>query len=253
MDNIFNLVQDGYRKRLINNCYSYVTFDNIKNIWKKEDSFLFSYVDHGIDRLVFFIDKIDTLMELLLCVKEEAYIEIITRTPEEYNLKGELIARMKRLANPDCSSVFSSGSPVVKYANQTIGEYAEEKDVPEINHILWTTFNTEISHLLTDKELLEIVRAKGLTVHKTAEVIDALLQVEVMPKKFYINQIINRTDSNIIHGLLLNRLSEYIENGGKYLYAWVEENNMASVKFHEKYGMKHDGMWSLIYRIGGQL
>lgn len=44
-------------------------------------------------------------------------------------------------------------------------------------------------------------------------------------------------------------MSFTIKAGGKYLYAWVEAFNVASVKFHEKYGMKHDGMWSMIYSI----
>ena len=70
-----------------------------------------------------------------------------------------------------------------------------------------------------------------------------------MPKKFYINQIVNKGKREIIHAILLNRLEEYIKAGGKYLYAWVEERNIASVKFHEKYGMKHDGMWSMSYSI----
>ena len=47
------------------------------------------------------------------------------------------------------------------------------------------------------------------------------------------------------------KIYEYIESGGKYMYAWVEENNIASLKFHQKYGMRHDGMWDLIYMCVG--
>ena len=70
-----------------------------------------------------------------------------------------------------------------------------------------------------------------------------------MPKKFYINQVVNQGERKTIHAILLNRLEAYTNAGGKYLYAWVEDKNTASLKFHEKYGMKHDGMWSMIYSI----
>ena len=53
----------------------------------------------------------------------------------------------------------------------------------------------------------------------------------------------------MIHALLLNRLAEYAETGGKYLYAWIEDKNTASIKFHKKYGMRHDGMWNMIYSV----
>ena len=70
-----------------------------------------------------------------------------------------------------------------------------------------------------------------------------------MPKKFYINQIINKTGKEVIHAMLLSRLDQYRKSGGKYLYSWVEEANIASLKFHNKYGMEHDGMWNLVYRL----
>ena len=133
------------------------------------------------------------------------------------------------------------------YFDPAVGEPAADRDIPEINRLLWDTFHTEISHLLTDEELLE--KAGQLTIHREGRTIDALLQAEVLPKKFYINQIVNRGNRKNIHAMLLNRLKAYTEAGGKYLYAWVEDRNIASQKFHQKYGMKHDGMWNVLYAV----
>ena len=178
------------------------------------------------------------------------FLEFLTKNPEEYISRYfSLVARMKRLSNYDCRSIFDVNSPVVQYIDDSVGELASEINAEEINNILWNTFNTEISHLLSCQELKEKIKLGQITIHKTNNHIDAILQSEIMPKKFYINQIVNKTEKKIIHAMLLNRLKEYINNGGKYLYSWVEENNIASIKFHEKYGMKHDGMWSMIYVI----
>ena len=50
--------------------------------------------------------------------------------------------------------------------------------------------------------------------------------------------------------MLQNRLKPYVEQGGKYVYAWIEKNNIASLKFHSKYGLAHDGMWNMVYYKG---
>ena len=102
--------------------------------------------------------------------------------------------------------------------------------------------------MLFDDELAEIIKEKKVIIHKDKQ-IDALLQIDVLPKKFYINQVINKADKCVIHAMLLSELSKYIQNGGQYIYSWVEENNIASMKFHQKYGMSHDGMWNIVYRL----
>ena len=53
--------------------------------------------------------------------------------------------------------------------------------------------------------------------------------------------------AKIIHAMMLNRLKKYSETGGRYIYAWIDEKNIASIKFHKKYGMEPDGIWDIIY------
>ena len=56
------------------------------------------------------------------------------------------------------------------------------------------------------------IREGQISIHRNKEGnIDAILQAEEMPKKFYINQIVNKAEKNVIHAILLNRLKKYIE------------------------------------------
>ena len=248
-ENIYEKVKNARTARLLNNCYSMDSIEKCSGLWAVGDSFLFSHEDHGIQRLTYFVKDWKSLEKLIKQIDEGVdYLEFMTKEPGEYiPQKAEKSAALMRLANPDCRSVFEKDSPVFPYCDPDIGEQAKEKDAEEINRILWGTFHTEISHLLTNEEIKE--RIDQFLIHREDGEIDALLQADVMPKKFYINQIINHGEKKNIHAMLLNRLKNYISNGGKYLYAWVEDTNIASQKFHAKYGMKHDGMWNMIYRI----
>lgn len=249
---LYEKIKTARIQRFLTNCYSLDVIDHCVNTWEHGDDFIFSYEDHGIQRLIFFAKSWESVDQLLDKVEGDCFfLEFMTKDPNEYIPKNAtLIAELKRLANPDCTSVFENDSLVLQYKDAAKFEIAREEDTKEINNILWTTFHTEISHLLYDKELCERIKNGQLTIHKNADnQIDAILQAEVMPKKFYINQIINKSTREIIHSILLYKLNEYIKANGKYLYAWVEKNNIPSLKFHQKYGMEHDGMWCMIYRL----
>ncbi|MCR5384695.1 MAG: hypothetical protein K6E72_08690 [Saccharofermentans sp.] len=235
--------------RFISNCYSLDVLDSAKVIFEHGESFAFSIEDHGVNRLFFFVKDQEDLEPIFSSMeKGEYYIEYMTKQPDELvPVKTSVIARMKRMVNKDCRSVFDD-LQLMQYKDDSVGEYAGIDDAHEINCLLWSTFHTEISHLLYDDELKEIIKAKKMIIHK-AEQIDALLQIDVMPKKLYINQVINKADKSTIHAMLLNELCKYVQNGGRYIYSWVEEGNIASIKFHQKYGMNHDGMWNLVYRL----
>lgn len=248
---IYEKIKRARELRLINNCYRFDVVENSTKLWEAGDNFLFAYADHGVERLVYFGSDWNAVDELLKQVSDGQYfIEFMTKSPDEYQPAGSMLsARMMRLSNSDCRTVFSEGSAVMRYMDSKAGEKAKAEDVKEIVRILWSTFHTEISHLLSEDEIRN--RISQFTVHRSERSgeIDALLQAEVMPKKFYINQVVNQGDRKNIHAMLLNELGRYIRDGGKYLYAWVEDTNTASLRFHEKYGMKHDGMWSMIYCV----
>lgn len=250
--NIYEKIKTVRCQRFLTNCYSLDAVEYCQNVWTQGDEFVFSYEDHGIQRLIFFVKTWETFDQLLGGIKDGCFfLEITTRKPDEYiPEEAQLTAAMKRFANADCRTVFGSDSSVLKYRDAVSVETAKEQDAEEINDILWAAFRTEISHLLNEDELREKIKGGQITIHRnTDNRIDALLQAEVKPKSFYINQVVNMGNRENIHAILLNRLQEYQKAGGRYMYAWVEDKNTASVKFHEKYGMKHDGMWCMIYCI----
>lgn len=237
--------------RLINNFYSADAAEKAFDLWESGDEFVFAYDDHGVKRLIFFIKDMGSIAPILDQAPCGRYcMDVMGRTAGE-NLSSDIkvISRLKRYSNADCRAVLESGSEVLDFKGSVPVETALESDAAELNKLLWSTFNTEISHLLSDDELKEAIGAGQISVHRNNEgAIDAMLQVDVMPKKFYINQIINKSGrKEVIHSILLSRLDEYVANGGKYVYSWIEETNAASLKFHEKYGMKHDGMWNTVY------
>ncbi len=251
---VYEKIKKARRQRVITNCYSMDVVGRCSQMWSYEEDFIFSYEDHGVNRLVFFVNSWNRLNQLLAGIESERYyLEFMTKDPKEFVPDNSTeVAAMMRLSNPDCRNVFEIDSPVIKYKDTVNVENAIEQDAKEINKVLWSTFHTEISHLLYDDELREKIRNRNITIHRDIDShIDAILQVDIMPKRFYINQVVNKSNRDVIHAILLKRLEEYVEAGGKYLYAWVEHNNSASIKFHGKYGMRHDGMWSMIYSIDG--
>ena len=236
------------RIRHFSNCYNRKAIMNAGRIWESDESFMFSYEDHGVQRIAFFVTDYDALDRLLDGLPDgDYYLEMMTKNPDEYSPQCmDSVARMMRMSNPDCRAAVAN-SLLQEFTDESIVDVASSEDVIEINRLLWSVFRPEVSHLLSDEELLEIVQKHQVFIHR-GERIDAVLQAEIMPKKFYINQIINKSDKSVIHSILCRALKPYVESGGRYVYAWVEESNIASVRFHKKYGMKHDGMWSVVYR-----
>ena len=249
---IIEKIKIANAKRYLSNCYTFDVIANSNALWETDDGFIFSYEDHGIKRLIYYVKDWFILDKLLLMINGGKYfLEYVTKSSLDYNIKNaNCISKLIRLSNVDCSSIFHNGSDVLKFKDAVLVQRAQISDAKNINKMLWFTFHTEISHLLYDEELKEKIVNGDITIHKNNNnEIDALLQAEVLPKKFYINQIVNKTDKQVIHALLLNRLEEYVLKGGKYLYSWVEENNIASIKFHKKYGMVEDGVYNLVYCV----
>ena len=248
---IFDKIRQSRKSHLLTNCYSTAPIGQEIKSWINGENLVFAYEDHGIQRLVYFASDWNALDGLLMDIDKGTYcLEFLTRNPNEYfPSESYTVAKMKRVANPDCSNVFQN-ERVMLFEDETIGGIANIDDAHEINGILWETFNTEVSHLLSDDEVRLAIERREFSIHKDKSGrIDSILQVIIQPRKFYINQVINRGEKKTIHAMLINRLKEYHSSGGKYIYSWVAEDNIASIRWHEKYGMIHDGMWNMIYRL----
>ena len=235
----------------ISNIYSFDFIKNVTAVFMSENAVAAFYDDHGVTRTVFCASAKEELPELISQYKgRELVAEIVSRNPEECrellsSCGFEVFTELRRLSTSDCTELSEN---VSRYFDASVGYFPKKSEAPEINRFLWDTFDTRVSHLLSDEEISEIIEKGGITLHRSADGnIDALLQAEIQPRKFYINQIINRGERNIIHAMLQNRLKEYTSGGGRYAYAWVETENIASNRFHEKYGFKHDGLYNIVY------
>lgn len=219
-----------------------------------DSSLIIIQYENGVNRVLYYSLDFLGFKELLDKLDAQEYcIEFLSKEREDKeelftSLGLKVLARMMRLANKDCRSIFIDASPVTAFLDTTIPCMATEKDVEEINRILWKVFDTRISHLPNNIELLASISRDEISVFRGLDgAIQAILQAKDQGRKFYINQIYNAGEKYIIHALMLERLKRYCDAGGKYLYAWVEENNIASIKFHNKYNMNPDGIWDLVY------
>ncbi len=254
-NDLTQIMLESRKKRLLSNCYSPNVLQNVRAIHRQDNSSLLVCEDHGVLRLYFFVEHLNMLPLLLKQLETGSYyFEYITKEPQLAFPEGpwETEARLMRFVNADCRTVFAEGSDVLQYRNDQLGETALPEDASEVNALLWNVFRTEISHLLSDTEMESVIRQKEVMIHRTSGKVDAVLQTKIQPCKFYINQILNRADRSVIHAMLLKRLAYYVQGGGKYMYAWIEEQNLASLKFHRKYGMQHDGYWNLVFHFSNE-
>lgn len=245
--------------RVQSNLYSnaHVILDHLDEAVFTNKTILATFLDHGVRRLYYYtLDFSDITAAAEKLSSGVCVLEFMTRDPSEYRdflqSAGFLpLAGMMRMAVDDCAAAFQNPE-ISGFYNASIGYYPDETEAEEINRILWQVFDTRISHLCTDEEIVDALRKREITIHRDENrTIEAVLQAVVNPKKFYINQIYNGTEKRIIHAMLLNRLKAYIDAGGKYAYAWVAEDNNVSIKFHKKYGFLPDGMWNMVYQLKG--
>lgn len=256
MERTVKLKKSG--KKVCSNCF--VQFRQfLEEEWDavaSEESLYIVNRDHGVNRIWFYTTDFDDLsiaMQKSLALNEEYVIDILSKDALCYQKELEKmgfypLAKMMRMSNPDISGILQQNSVQMEYYNAKIGNKARLEDAAEINQILWKIFDSRISHLQTLEELKASIQRGEISIYRDGEDIAAILQRIAEPKSFYINQIYNRAKKQVIHAIVLNELKEYNEKGGKYVYAWVEEGNQASLRFHGKYGLKHDGLWNIVYK-----
>ena len=114
---IFEKIEKARLQRYITNCYSMDVVEHSTDVWSHGDEFIFSYEDHGVERLVYFAKDWDSVNRLIDEVGSGSYyLEFMTKNPGEYRPeKTTQVAAMMRLSNADCRCVFEADSPVLQY------------------------------------------------------------------------------------------------------------------------------------------
>lgn len=246
--------------RVFSNLYADGMLAHAEEVFSNERAVVSICEDHGVRRLYYFYNDADSLLSILssetIHADSNTVLEFMTRDESEnrdfFETAGfKQIAGLKRMSVRDCESALKENRMDGLY-DETVGCFPDVEMAEEINKVLWSIFDTRISHLQDDREIEESIRNGEFIIHRSDEgVVDAILQAQIQPRKFYINQVYNGADKGIIHAMLQNRLKEYFMQGGKYVFAWIDRDNIASLKFHEKYGLAHDGMWNMVYATEG--
>lgn len=201
----------------------------------------------GVCRVRFFTTDLSDLAAALSRETRELTFDIVTRVSGEHDdafsrIGVSKLARMQRMCCSDVSVYLSD------HTNSHVDPIkASIDDLPSIKATLWSIFDPRISHLQTDEEMERSIKAGEISILRENGCITSLLQAIVHPKRFYINQIYNSGPSEYIHSMLRKELASYCAHGGRHAYAWVQDSNIVSIRFHEKYGMKPDGLWTEIY------
>ena len=247
---IEKLKTDG---RIVTNVYSANVLQCATQFFNDENALLFFYNDHGVNRLYYYAHRLEDLTELIATLPDSEYVlEFMTKSVIENSevlkqLGFVCLAQLMRMSVRNCT-LQTGISGIDKYYDETVGIFPKVDSARDINHVLWNVFDTRVSHLLNDEEMVTAIKNKELLIHQNSGGgVDAVLQTVIQPHRFYINQVYNGADKGVIHAMLQKRLKEYTDAGGKYMYAWVDSNNIASIKFHQKYGLQHDGMWNMVY------
>lgn len=243
------------KQKLYSNCY--LSFNSMKdkewNVYCSDISIVIQEKEGGSNRLYFYTLDFADMGRLLEEPSLDGIIEIIAKNPHEFeqdllNVGFVSLAHMKRVASKDISEVIDCGMGYFdKNTSHSFGVAVPADDI-DIYNLLWKTFDTRVSHLPDKDHLEQMIKRKEFLIHRNEEGnIDSLLQCQTTPKSYYVNQIINFGDKKTFHDMIKSSMKEYISNGGRYAFAWVDEKNVASLKFFEKYGMREDGVWNTVY------
>lgn len=236
-------------------------FDNIKTelelveYYEEKNSITFVVNDNLVRRGYFYSSDYVELCDLLSECSKDTFFEIITKKQDD-NMEKVLTdagcqkyATFKRLSNGRVSDNLFLNIPM-ELANVNIEDYGKlacQDDLEEIVNILYQIFDPRTSHISTKNEIVKLIELGNIIVEKANDEIIAFLVYKTEGRKFYINQVFNKGSKQIIHCILMNAILNSMKNGVNYIYSWIDEKNQRSIRFHERYGLKFDGLMDISY------
>lgn len=215
-------------------------------------SLIIKNFEGGSERILFYTCDFSDMKQLVTKCAKDSTIEILSKNKLEMvdemeNIGYIPLTHMCRVSCADITDTIML-SCFAKNDQNNVGSYADLTDVEDIKSMLWNTFDTRESHLPSDEELVEYIKAGEFYIVRDEKgKIVTLLQSKISAKSYYCNQIINMGDKTKFHNAVYNVLRKYVDEGGKYAYAWVKETNNASLGFFKKYNLLPDGLWNTVY------
>lgn len=250
-DKVKELKKTGIK--VLSNCYIPLSrIVDTSEVYEANNTIVFTMKEDSgeFERVYFYTCDLKELSEVLGGVKGHKVLEVVSKARDDFEasiIEGGFTSKtkLKRVVNADINNYFNNTMQDVVSTKEP--EYAALSDAEEIYNMLWNTFDENISHLPTLDEIKGFIEDKQFVIVKSSDRIVSLLQEIVEPRRYYVNQVINFGDKEDFHAMIKSSLNKYRQNGGKYTYAWVEEGNIASLKFFKKYGIVEDGLWTSVY------
>jgi len=248
------LLVDGLKKehgrKIISNCYNYGVFDDDDSVRSihSSDSIIVTVDESDVRRLYFFVSGVSELGHVAdVARSENAIVEIVTRNEvdrELYLSAGfRLYSVLRRYSCPNLSDI------AYPPAEEKDWYRADAMDAEDVYSKLHEVFDSNVSHLGTLDEVAESIQKGNVYICRDEDgSIVSLLEAVQDNTKLYINQVYNDKQKGCIHLIMKNVLSNFVENGGRYLYAWIPENNEPSKRFHAKYKLKPDKLFTFIFK-----
>ena len=206
---------------IINNCYiNFMTYPihKITNCIVGENTICVVVIDEEINRLYTCSRDKDELSYIIrtrsdLC---NSVVEIVSREREDQRkLIADcglvLLSSLLRVACDDISVDKIQG--LIKKSDDygdSKTALAEECDAKEILEILQREFDQRISHIGSIDSIREAINNEQFIIVRDSENrIVSLLQKHEMPRKYYINQIINRGCKSSFYEMVYNSIKQY--------------------------------------------
>lgn len=216
----------------------------------------FSVMDNGVQRLFYFGTDRGEIAQLLREFASGSMLNILSRC--EMEVKPLALAagcvpfsRFVRVSNPhlvDTLFGLNSSEYAVTHVNFSLGRQANVQEAERISRLLFSTFDTRTSHIPPVEEICRQIEEGTVWVREEDGELTSLLMYRIEGKKYYINQVINRAKPQVIHGIVMYTMYNAIqEHGISYSYAWIDEKNLRSLRFHARYDMVPDGLFDFSY------
>ena len=221
--------------------------------YETDKSMIITYWDGPVCRLLYFSCDANSLRENLSILPAGDYLmEKVNRVGFESDIDFcsigfQKVKALYRYTNNRINEFVVSDAPVLQYRNKVAYEQLDIHSFDSIKDILWTTFDPNVSHLPDDHTLEDQIRNGEFVGIIKGDVLTALIQRRMDKLQFHIDQIINRGSKEGIHAMLLGEIDKFVSRGGKMISSWIEEDNIASLKFHEKYGLVKDRTYVYIF------
>lgn len=238
---------DGFKEKgkrtKTNYYYTYQNFSDSFDVWEGTATIVFGIKEGMVYRVFYCSQNEEELGECLKQVPEGAVLEFITKEKvinenflaragfELYDTYGRL---GRSLLGYEEEKERMKMQRMGCFYDDSYGEIATKHDLSELQKVIYGTFDVKADHLLTDKEMLELIEKNQVIIQRECGKICCIFIYKIQGKKIYYNLSLNRSTADVLYSIQQKELLKAIrEKGVIYMYGWISLNNKAAVKRNE--------------------